>query len=201
MKKSLSTKFAEFISVIFNPILLGLVIVTIAIVKSKMPRDLESTWIIATLILNGAVLAFVYLFLVKRGFVFDDSIQSRKILYGRLVLLIILLVMVTLELLVLVSTNPYQPLLAVFYGAVITLVLGMAITNWWKISWHSAMATFFISMFIFINRNQGWPLTIILALIIWSRLKLKRHTIWQLLGGIALSIGVMLVVLRYFNLL
>lgn len=201
MKKSLLVKSAEVISILLNPFLLGLVIVVMAVLKSKMPSQLQSAWLIAIVILNGGILTLVYLFLVKKGYVFDESMDNKKILHGRIVLLLILLTMVTLELLVLVSTTVYQPLLAVFYGAVITILLGLIITSFWKISWHSTMITFFTAMLVIIYKWKVWPVTVLFILIVWSRLILKRHNIWQLLGGVTLSIIVMLGVFAYFGLL
>ncbi|EKD56710.1 MAG: hypothetical protein ACD_58C00118G0009 [uncultured bacterium] len=200
MKKTLLIKFAELISIIFNPFALGLAILVMAIVKSKMPQVEQLVWIITVTVLNGAVLALIYWIFINAGYIFDDSVQNKKILHGRLVLLTLLLVLVTIELLVLVSTSAYQPLLAVYIGGVLTLVLGLLITNFWKISWHSTMITFFTGMFVFMYNYRAWPLVLVFITVIWSRILLKRHTIWQLTAGVLLSIIVIIAVFGYFGL-
>lgn len=195
------TKFAEIISVIFNPLLIGLVVLIIAITKSGMPSILESRWIITLLIINGLILGLIYWYLRNLGYIFDDSIDNKKIRHGRLVLLLNVLAIVFLESLVIFLTKIYQPILAVFVGGLFTIIIGMIITNFWKISWHSSAITYFVSMFIFIFKWKIWPILILMVLIFWARIYLKRHTIWQLIGGVLLSLLVMYVTFSFFNLI
>lgn len=201
MKRDFSTKLAEFVSIIFNPILLGLMILIATIYQSRMSDILELGWVIATSVLNGIVLALIYWYLRLRGYVFDDSIDDKKIKHGRLLLLIIILILVSLELLVLVSTKVYQPLLAVFMGGISTIILGSIITYYWKISWHTSAMTFFLAMFFLLYGWKIWPMIFLLILLFWARMWLRRHTFWQLMSGVIVSLLVMYLVFTYFQLL
>lgn len=195
------TKFAEIISIIFNPLLIGLVVLIIAITKSGMSSALETQWIIASFVANGLILGLIYWYLRNLGYIFDDSIDNKKIRHGRLILLLNVLAIVFLESLVIFFTKIYQPILAVFVGGLFTIIIGMIITNFWKISWHSSAITYFVSMFIFIFKWKIWPILILMVLIFWARIYLKRHTIWQLIGGVLLSLLVMYATFSFFALI
>ncbi|KKT34555.1 MAG: hypothetical protein UW22_C0071G0001 [Candidatus Gottesmanbacteria bacterium GW2011_GWB1_44_11c] len=64
------------------------------------------------------------------------------------------------------------------------------ITLKFKISGHMWTATLLICMFVY---WYGWimvPLFLMIPLIAWSRLMLKRHTVGEVIGGVVYSIMV-----------
>lgn len=199
--KTLSRKLAQAISLIFNPFLLGIIVVLIAVNKTTMNEDLKMAWYAAILIINGFIPAVVYFSLSKLGYVFDDSLDNIKVHRHRILLLASLLFLVTIEFLILVFSGGHQPLLAVFFGGMSTIILGIIITYFWKISWHSAGSTFFSAMFIFIYGWQFWYIFLMLILVIWSRLYLKRHTPWQLLAGVMIAFLVIFGTFAFYGLI
>ncbi len=67
------------------------------------------------------------------------------------------------------------------------------ITRFWKISAHAAAAElFFLFAADYFNFPWFWSI-IAIVLICWSRWYRKRHTLWQLIGGIILSWGIWMV--------
>lgn len=98
----------------------------------------------------------------------------------------------------------------VFAGAVVSVLCGLALlallgaprqllalieatlagvflvgfTNlFWKLSAHSAVATFFSAAVIMLYGNSWWPLLLIVPAVGWSRVKLKDHTVAQVVAG------------------
>lgn len=185
-------KIANLISNIFNPAILAIVMLLVAVLKSSMTQVETTSWILAIIVLNGVIPGLFYLFFTHHGWVFDDTLQNKKILRERTILFSIFLVLATLELLILVSTHPYQPILTVFSGGIVTLIIIGLITYFWKISIHATMITFFVVMFILLYGWRIWLILLLIPIIFWSRLMLKRHNFWQLLFGFILSLIIVL---------
>lgn len=158
-------------------------------------------WILAVLVLNAAIPGLFYMFFTSRGYVFDDTLQNKKVQRERLIIFSIFLTVITLELLILVSTGVYQPLLAVFTGGILTIVLGGMITYFWKISIHASLTTFFVVMLIVIFGWKVWPVVFLIPLIFWSRIVLNRHTFLQLFFGCLISLAIVLTTFNLFGLL
>ncbi|MCL5795474.1 MAG: hypothetical protein M1338_03890 [Patescibacteria group bacterium] len=198
----MNKKIASFVSnYLLNPGVLALVILVMAVLRSRMPENTLICWLLAILVLNTAIPGLFYLFFTSHGFVFDATLQNKKVNRERLAILGIFLALITLELLILVSTGAYQPLLAVFAGGILTIVIGGAITYFWKISIHATLTTFFVAMIILLYGWNFWPVIFLIPLVFWSRIILNRHTFLQLLFGCILSLAIVLVTFNVFGLL
>ncbi len=71
------------------------------------------------------------------------------------------------------------------------------ITLLWKVSVHMATVT---ASTIVLNYLFGYSLPMLylaIPLVFWARLKLKRHTVWQLVGGILVAVIVVVPVLLF----
>jgi membrane-associated phospholipid phosphatase len=82
----------------------------------------------------------------------------------------------------------------------ITLLISTILTMFWKVSFHMIVAT--LCLFIITTLLQ-YPLLYLLFLLLpmigWSRIYLKRHTVKQVIGGFALTVFCILVVLTFAN--
>jgi hypothetical protein len=79
-----------------------------------------------------------------------------------------------------------------FFLALLIIFINVIITFFWKISLHMMIN---ISSVIIINFFFNWQLPIlylIIPLVFWSRLYLKKHDIWQLLGSLVLNGGIVI---------
>lgn len=184
MKKFL----AQTISRLFDPAVLAIVILFVAIAKSHMDTTETIIWFSVVMVLNGLVPLLFLVYFTNKGFVFDDTLSNKNAHRQRIGIFLVFLVAVALELLIMIGTQIHQPLLAVFTGGLVAIALALAITWYWKISMHASMATFFIVMLIAIYGWKVWPIILFLPLVFWSRIYLKRHTIWQLLAGSILAL-------------
>lgn len=201
-KKTKIQKIAEVISNISNPGLLAILIIFMAVYRSEMPHNIAIAWYIAILIFNCVIPGIIYLYFTKKGYVFDDTLSHENVHKERILLFGSFLLVAVLELVIMVVTHEhYQPLLATIVGGIVSIVFASVVSYFWKISMHSAMITYFTMMLVFIFGYQYWPVFLLIPLVWWARLVLHRHTIWQLLGGCGLSIAIVLIIFKFFGLI
>jgi len=202
IKENNLTKFAEYISTIFNPGVLAILILLAAVYKSGMPFSVAVGWYVAILVLNGLIPGLVYLFFTSKGYIFDDTLHNKKVHRERVVLFGLFLTVTAIELLILVCTRMfYQPMYAVLVGGIVAIVIAGGVSYFWKVSMHSSMITFFVLMLILIFGPAWWSVIFLIPLVWWARLVLYRHTIWQLLAGMIFSIIVALGTFWFFGLI
>lgn len=78
--------------------------------------------------------------------------------------------------------------------------LASVITVFWKISIHMVLDTTGVLVANLLFDWQLWPLFILIPIVAWARLKLKRHTLPQLVAGVLLSVVIFSTGLKFFNL-
>jgi hypothetical protein len=193
---------ASIVSNIFNPGILAILILLVAVFKSNMTLNESIAWYMAILILNGLIPGLIYLFFTQKGYVFDDTLHNREVHKERIVIFGVFLAVATIELLILVMLgNLYQPLYATLVGGIVAIIVAGGVSYFWKVSMHSSIVTFFVLMIILIFGFNWWPVAFIIPLTWWSRLVLYRHTIWQLIVGMSLSLMIALGTFWFFGLL
>lgn len=196
----MTKKIAQFFSLVpFNPALLGLTILIVAVFRSSMSGVERTAWLLAILVLDGVMPLSFYLYFIKKGYVFDDTLDNTKVLQNRVTIFLIILVTIALQFLIVVTGPKFSPIMFVFSGALIAISLTLIITYFWKISLHTGMATLFVCMIIYLfGLVKAWPVVFVLPLVFWARLVLSRHNIWQLLAGCLFALLVILIAL-YLN--
>ncbi len=75
-------------------------------------------------------------------------------------------------------------------------VVMMVTTLWWKISIHASSLAGAATMLTVLYGAVMLPTFVLLALVSWSRVVLRRHTIAQVVAGSLLSITISLVILK-----
>ncbi len=76
----------------------------------------------------------------------------------------------------------------VMFTVVASGIVLMLITFWWKISMHASTLAGAITMLTALYGNIILPAYLLLALVCWSRVVLRRHTLMQVIAGSLLSI-------------
>jgi hypothetical protein len=92
----------------------------------------------------------------------------------------------------LVTSTKIMFLLAL--GSLFVTIILMGVNLFWKVSIHCAGVTGPIFALIFVFGINALPLTSIVGLVGWSRIKLKNHTFAQTLVGTLISLTVMPIV-------
>lgn len=185
-----SERIAHWISLIGSPPVMGILGVALIIMLSDIPTP----WTWGGIYVVAAIgLPLLYLvWLVRKGAVTDIDVQLRKQRSRPFLAMMAGQAMAWFLLNVGGAPSPL-PLIASAYLAQTTLIL--LITLRWKISVHTSTAA---GVTVAIWGTLGpiaVPFALTLPLIVWSRVKLRRHTLGQTLAGTALGSSVFLMAL------
>jgi membrane-associated phospholipid phosphatase len=98
--------------------------------------------------------------------------------------------------LVLVLLDGPKNLQTVLIITAVSGVIMMVTTLWWKISIHASSLGGAATILTVLYGAVMLPTFVLLALVSWSRVALRRHTIAQVIGGALVSIAISLVILK-----
>ena len=85
-----------------------------------------------------------------------------------------------------------------FSGLMMTIITTL-ITLYWKISFHTAVATSVVTAIVILGGVRYLPMFLLIAIIGWARVTLKKHTFWQVVGGFWVSFIITLAIFYYFG--
>lgn len=102
---------------------------------------------------------------------------------GRAVPFLALIVMSLVGLGLLVALGAPWSLIALDISMIGSLFVTGAITAWWKVSMHSAVASGAVVILAVIYHPAWWALMVLVAAISWSRVQIRDHTTAQVTAG------------------
>jgi len=76
------------------------------------------------------------------------------------------------------------------FSGLIMVILASIITFYWKISFHTMVTTSVVSAIVIIGGLRFWPFFLLLPIIAWARIVLKKHSLYQVIGGVFLSAAI-----------
>lgn len=135
--------------------------------------------LLAALFCGGIPIAIILLG-VKRGAWTDKHIKVRS---QRTVPLAATMASVLVSIGILVSWDAPRELFALVIAMLVGLAATMAVTIWWKVSVHTAVAS---GVVMILSLAFGLPLAVLMlvvAAIGWSRVRLQDHTLAQTIAG------------------
>lgn len=189
--------YAHVTSWIFNPGCLLLSLVTAGAIASQTQIRI---WLALFGIL--AILGLLILLVSwTRGMVIDADLMTPMNLRDRSQILLVFVALILFMLVVSFWMGEPQPLHAVLIA---TLILGMlvtAITLVWKISLHMVGVGTLVTAAVSIGGVRWLPVLLMVPVVAWARLSLKRHTPLQLLAGTVLGSVVILLIFRFYQIL
>ncbi|RRO20705.1 hypothetical protein EIL87_02265 [Saccharopolyspora rhizosphaerae] len=109
---------------------------------------------------------------------------------GRLVPFLALIASSTVGLALLVAWEAPRMVVALDITMVVALVVTAAITVWWKVSMHAAVAAGAAVVLIVAHGPAWWLSSPVVAAISWSRVRLGDHTTAQVVGGILVGAAI-----------
>lgn len=179
---------ASSISYAFNPIIMwAAFLVTLFYGTQLSPEQQQALWLpIATLeLIVPAILLGVFM---KLGLISDVDVTNVK---QRRLFFVLVLLAHTLSFALLVMYGSKESFELRGMGLAVEVV-GTIITFFWKISGHLAVTSFLTgALIILLGWQWAWML-LLLPIIAWSRVVLKRHTVMQTLAGSVLPLGIMM---------
>ncbi|MFZ6020229.1 MAG: hypothetical protein ACOYXO_11530 [Chloroflexota bacterium] len=171
-------RLAEWISRLFSPPL----VVTVALAAIALADFSRAAmgWAFLTLLLMILTPAGYLVYLHQRGQITDLDVYVRH-QRTRPYLLSIGCSFVTFALLN-TANAPY--LLQIVAAAAIFQTSGLFAVNLkWKISAHTAATAGFSSLFFWVGGISALPVWLFIPVVAWSRVHLKRHTLYQTIAG------------------
>ncbi|MFY1587603.1 phosphatase PAP2 family protein [Micromonospora sp. WMMD734] len=129
----------------------------------------------------AAGIPFVYVLRgVRRGRLTDHHIGRRE---QRRVPLLFGLVSAAAGLALLAALGAPRPVLALVATGVVGLVVAVSVSHLWKMSIHSAVAAGTLVVLVLTFGPRLLPAVALLGLVGWSRVRLRDHTVAQVVAG------------------
>lgn len=171
---------ARWISHIISPHIVG-VILTAAIAWQYSDNPGAIMWWLVGLLPLLVVPPLVYLmWLVHRGQLGDIYMPDRE---SRLIPLVVLMLWLVFCMgLMYYLSAPVVLLALVLAATVLTGALGL-VTVFWKISFHGAAISAAVTTTMMMAGSSAWPIMLLVPLVGWARVRLKRHTLRQVVYG------------------
>ncbi|CDR10457.1 phosphatase PAP2 family protein [Streptomyces iranensis] len=147
-------------------------------------------WGLLAALFCGGIPFTIILFGVKRGSWTDKHIRHR---HQRAIPLLATMVSVLTGIGLLVTLDGPREVLALVLAMLAGLALTIAVTVWWKVSVHTAVASGVAVVMTIAYGLQMTPLFLAVALIGWSRVALRDHTpaqtvVGAFVGGLAAAV-------------
>lgn len=186
-------RIARLISNILAPATIS--VPMILLIAFYQARNVVSALLYALLtLLFLSVGPFVYILIgVRQGKLSDVDVSKRSERVGPF---IFGLISVCLGWFALILTHAPNALITVLIVTVISGLVMMIITLWWKISLHASSMAGAATMLTVFYGAAMLPTFALLVLVSWSRVVLRRHTLAQVVAGSLLSIALSAVILR-----
>lgn len=191
--KSILDKLALFVSILASPFFV-IPIFTLAIIKYYSSSLGQFFSLALTFILFDTLLPFVFiLYEVGKGKISDIHIAARQQRTRPFLVSILgtfLLVITFFEL------NAPEKLIGLTYVLLANGIIFAIITQYWKISIHSAALSGAITLLmLLINLNFAW-LFLTVPLVAWARMRRHRHNIWQTLTAAFATLIITTIILK-----
>ncbi len=184
-----SAKIARFVSDFLSPPVLAAASLIVVALFAGSALVWKS---IAIFLSIAVVLPTLYVFwLVRKKFVSDFHIPIRS---QRIRPMIFMMVSGVVSVIALIQLHPPRFLIVIGLAACLQLIVIFAITLKWKISGHAAAVSTFSALCILLFGSLAGFVFILIPVVIWARLRLKRHTPMQTLAGTILGLVTLLFV-------
>lgn len=188
-------KFAKALSYIFDGTIISIPILIIICLVLVDNTTRALGW--AVLCLTFAmIIPYLYIRILIRKKVLDDLHISNK--EDRIKPLIITIISNTVGFSILYILKAPLFLKAMFLIVIISTIIFGIITYFWKVSAHTAWITFMVITFNILFGKWMLFLLPLIPMVGWARVKIKRHTVKQVISGSIISfITTFFVYLRY----
>lgn len=186
---------ARWISHIMSPHIVGIVLVSaMAFQFSDDPRSI-GLWLALVIPLLVVPPLIYLLWLVHRGTIEDIYMPNRKTRLRPLAVLMVWL----LGCLGLIRYWEAPPVVESFVLAA-TILVGILslVTLFWKISFHGAAISAAATTTVLVAGSYAWPVVLLVPLVGWARVRLKRHTLRQVIYGSLLGMLIALIFVHSF---
>jgi membrane-associated phospholipid phosphatase len=177
-------KLSRIITNVLNPFLLSLLILILFSMESTSSTEEAIKWSLIGLALSVFPVFAVVFYLVSKKKLDGIFINPREQRH-RIYLLAILCAVIGYILLVVLDAP--QLLVATFAAGLAAVIVFMAINLFWKISLHTAFITASVTVVIIVYGSMAAWTVLLVPMVAWARIEMKRHTPAQVLTGAILA--------------
>ncbi len=191
--RPLRLRVARYVSNILAPASISLpLVLVVALYRAPDPRMALVYACITLLFLSLGPLAYIVIG-VRLGKLSDVDVSRRSeragpFLFG--------LASVMLGLLTLSAMHGPKTLTTLLILTAVSGVIMMFITLWWKISIHASSMAGAATILTVLFGSSMIPTFLLLILVSWSRVVLRRHTIAQVTAGALMSIALTIIIIK-----
>ncbi len=191
--KAFHIRFARYISNILAPVVVSLPLVVL--VAFYRARDLSTSLLYAlvTLFFLSLAPAMYVLIGVRQGKISDLEITNRSERAGPFLFGIMSTI---IGLFILLFTNAPKNLETLLFITGLSGIIMTLTTLWWKISVHASTLAGAATVLTVLYGIVMLPTYLLVVLVGWSRVVLRRHTVAQVVVGSLLSIVLTAVILK-----
>lgn len=183
---------ARLISVLSNPLAVSIPFSYSLVLKATGEATSAIAWALVSLLFASSVALFV-LYGVKQGFFSDLDVSKRE---DRTRLFLFSAIISVLYFLIVLITGGPRVLLLGIGSLLLGLILADVINRKVKASIHLAVFSSFSTVMGILYGGIFWLLLLVVPIVAWSRIKLKRHEpLETIVGGL---VGIIIVLILYF---
>lgn len=180
----LHMRIARSISIILSPIVISLPLIALVAFYHERNRLMALLYTAITLLFTSIGPLLYILVGVRRGKFSDMDVSMRSQRSGPFLFTILSALVALFMLAVFHGPRDLDTLLLIM---IVSGVVMMMTTFWWKISIHTSSLASAATILTALYGVIMLPLFVLVALVGWSRVVLRRHTIAQVIAGSVLS--------------
>lgn len=187
---------ARLISNVVSPPVVGVgLIISLSLNVAEGPME-ALRWILLAIALAGAPPLLYVVYLVRTGYLADFHMPHREKRIKPLMVMVTWFLMVLILLYELQAPHVVILLLA---ATIFQVALLAAITLAWKISFHSAAIASAALLAVLMAMPTAWAVVGLVPFVAWSRVRLNRHTPWQVVFGCLAGAVVSFIVFSFIS--
>ena len=184
-RTSLKIRIAKVISILLSPITCLFPTGLVIIFSHYSDGYNRLLWGLGAFIFLGLIPGGVFWLGMKKGTISDVDFTHRQ---ERIPYLIIMVVFWLIASVLSWFFSGPQLITGLFVASTVVTTIDLIISLYWKVSNHSMFITAFA---LLVNGLFGWQyfwFFLLIPVVYWDRIVLKKHTLAQLLGGSALGL-------------
>ena len=193
----MTKRIAKLTSNIFNPFLIGLVIILLVSVEVTISVFDAIKWSLVLILLSILPIFIFTVYLVRHNRldgIFASTRHQRIRIYAPMAIL------ASVSCIILFALQAPLMLLSLSIAGLAGTVVFMCINHWRKISLHTAFITAMVTILFILYGFVAMASIVLIPLVAWSRIELGHHSLAQIVTGALLGNTILVTVFFLFNL-
>jgi len=194
----LRKRIAQWVSNILNPFFISLVLIPLLSYKSTSTVSGTLKWSLILIAISILPVYLFIIFMVRSGRIKNTFTPIRS---QRTKIYLAASICAVVGYIILRCFGAPPALVATSVAGLSAVVIFMGINLLWKISLHTAFITASVTLLIILYGSTIALAAVLIPLVAWARIALKRHSLAQVVTGALLATSIVVVVFYLFGLL